>query len=353
MHKKCVLSTLLVLAAAFPGQALAQTGFDIKLKCFVFDYRDGELITDAEVKITAAGKAGESRRVGNFYLSTVSLEKKPSEPIRVSIVPPAGFVGREIQLNLKVDETTGMSPELWVYLVRTDFVVTEEALLKAARQLDYGQFGKALALLEFAHIQAQNDELLSWLSIFRTYRYAGALQYMCREREYVTCEQAERLYQSLETLYNSPASRDLFRRAGVGVDKIQREKKHIAKHLAERQEKEMVAEFQVAAQTQLRAERCREAVEIYSRIWDDYDKHAEIWKKNGIRKWTVAIDLGKSSLTYAEYLRDRPEQSSPHEIYEYVTRGVFFLNRGVQLMGQRPVDSGAIDQGSRIEESLR
>ena len=354
MHKKYVLSALLVLVSALPPtRALAQTGFSIELKCFVFDYRDGGHITDAQVKVTAAGKAGESRRVGNFYLSTVSLEEKPSEPIRVSIVPPAGFVAREIQLNSKVDETTEMLRELRVYLVRTGFTVTEEALFKAASQLDDGQFSKALAPLEFAHERVQNDEAFSWLSVFRIYRYASALQYMCRKREYVTCEKADRLYQSLETLHNVPANQDLFRRARVDVDKIQREKQHIARHLAQREEEELVADFQVAAQTQLRAELCGEAVKIYSKIWDKYDKHAEIWKKNGIRKWTVAIDLGKASLNYAVYLRDRPEPSSPYEIFDYMANGVFFLNAGVQLAGKQPVDSGAIDKGSRIEQSLQ
>ena len=353
MREKYFLSALLLLASALPSQALAQTGFDIELKCFVFDYRDGEFIEGADVKLTAAGKPGESRRVGNFYLSTVSLEKKPSEPIRVSIVPPAGFAGRAIELNSKVAEKTRMFRELRIYLVRTGFAVTEEALLKAARQLDRGQFSKALAPLEFAHERAQDGEALSWLSVFRIYRYASALQYMCRERDYATCEKAKFLYQSLGSLYNSPTKRDLFGRSRVSVDKIRTEEKHIRDHLARRYEEKLVAEFQVAAELQLRPERCGEAAEIYSKLWDEYDNNAEIWKKNGIRKWTVVIDLGKASLNYAEYLRDRPEPSSQHEIFEYVAKGVFFLNSGVQLMGQRPVDSGAIDKSARIEGSLR
>ena len=331
----------------------AQADFKIDLKCFLFKYPEGLALDSAKVTVSANGHQFHAEPLGNHYHLKTPLAGRPTRALLVKIVPPDGYVSREFRINPPIGEARGMDLELRVYLVRKDFKITTRTLDEAARYLDSGSISKSLAPLEFAHQQQQFRILCSTLKIFVRYRYASALQRICLTRDYDTCDEAETLLGALETLHHSPEEADAFHDAKIDIERIQKDLADIREHREIRYEESLVKRHRVAARAQFDGnEQCRIAVEKFNAIWSSYEENRKVWSDNGVPKWRIAIDLGKSALCYAEYVGSKTKDFERHEVYEYLAKGLYFLSIGVDLRGIRNVDGGAIAKGNRIKSKL-
>ena len=196
--KKWVLACL-VVSTVF-GSASASTGTDIHIAIAILDANETRAI-DSKVVIQA-GETDQTlqRDVSGRYVFKTSLQPTISS-LNIQLTPANGYQGRSIPIIIsKLPMNKATSYDFYVATKAIPVPLNYDYLLQGIKY-HRQEFDRAFAYYDVAHAN-HRDDIQTQLDINLKYNYAVSVANTCLRLHYVTCDQAQTLYQELKSAFD-------------------------------------------------------------------------------------------------------------------------------------------------------